>query len=105
LALRFGLRVRPVPTGNLRVVDGVYALGAGRTYNPLEAVLVGVAALGDWRQDVATALGVDAQWVSGFLDGFAQESESSTDAEYVQGYLTAEQLRIAHYRRDLPARR
>ena len=105
LAVRFGLRVRPVPTGNLRVVDGVYTLGAGRTYHPLEAVLVGVAASGDWRQDVATALGVDAPWVNGFLDGFAQESESSADGEYLQGYLTAEQLRTARYRKDLPDRR
>src|SRR5205823_3344087 len=104
LALRLGLHIRPVPTGNLRVVDGVYALGAGRTYHPLEAVLVDVAASGDWRQDVATALGVDAQWVSGFLDGFAQEPESSIGGEYAQGYLTAEQVRTARYRRDLPDR-
>jgi hypothetical protein len=104
LALRFGLRVSPVPTGNLRVVAGVYWLGAGKTYHPLEAALVDVAASGDWRKDVATALGVDARWVSGFLDGFAQEPESSTDGEYTQGYLTAMQLRIARYRRDLPDR-
>jgi hypothetical protein len=104
LALRFGLRVSPVPTGNLRVVGGVYWLGDGKTYHPLETLLVDMAASGDWQQDVATALGVDAQWVSGFLDGFAQQPESSTDAEYVQGYLTAEQLRIARYRRDLPDR-
>jgi hypothetical protein len=105
LALRLGLHIRPVPTGNLRVMDGVYALGAGKTYHPLEVVLVDVAASGDWRKDVATVLGVDAQWVGGFLDGFAQEPESSTDAEYVQGCLTAEQLRIARYHRDLPDRR
>jgi hypothetical protein len=104
LALRFGLRVSPVPTGNLRVVDSVYALGAGKTYHPLEAGLVDVAASGDWLKDVATTLRVDAQWVSGFLDGFAQGQESSTDAEYVQGFLTAEQLRTARYRRDLPDR-
>jgi hypothetical protein len=94
-----------VPAGNLRVVDGVYWLGDGKTYHPLETVLVDVAASGDWRQDVASALGVDAQWVSGFLDGFAQEPESSTDGEYLQGYLTAEQLRTARYHRDLPDRR
>jgi hypothetical protein len=105
LALRLGLHIRPVPTGNLAVVDGVYALGAGKTYHPLEVVLVGVAASGDWRRDVATALGVDAQWVSGFLDGFAQEPESSTDAEYIQGFLAAEQLRTARYHRELPHRR
>ena len=77
LALRLGLSVSPVPTGNLRIVNGVYMLGAGTSYNPLEATLAGMAATGDWRQDVATALGVDAQWITGFLDGFAQEPESS----------------------------
>ncbi len=105
LAVRFGLRVSPVPTGNLRVVDGLYTFAAGTMYHPLEATLAGTAASGDWRQDVATALGVDAQWVSGFLDGFAQEPESSTDAEYIQGFLAAEQLRTARYHRDLPHRR
>jgi hypothetical protein len=65
---------------------------------------VGVAASGNWRQDVATALGVDARWVNGFLDGFAQGPESSADGEYVQGFLTAEQLRTARYQRDLPDR-
>jgi hypothetical protein len=105
LAVRFGLHVSPVPTGNLRVVDSMYTFAAGTTYHPLEATLVGTPASGDWKQDVAAALGVDAQWVSGFLDGFAQEPESSTGGEYVQGYLTAEQLRIARYQRDLPDRR
>ena len=104
LAVRFGMRVSPVPTGNLRVVNGVYWLGDGKTYHPLEAALVDVAASGDWRQDVATALGVEAPWINGFLDGFAQEPESSTDGEYLQGYLTAEQLRTARYHRDLPDR-
>jgi hypothetical protein len=105
LAVRFGLHVSPVLTGNLRLVEGVYTFGVGKTYHPLEATLAGAAASGDWKQDVATVLGVDAQWVSGFLDGFAQEPESSTDGEYLQGYLTAEQLRSARYRRDLPDRR
>jgi hypothetical protein len=105
LALRLGLRVSPVPTGNLRVVDGVYILGAGKKYHPLEATLAGTASSGDWRQDVATVLGIDAQWVCGFLDGFAQGPESSTDAEYVQGFLAAEQLRTARYREDLPDQR
>jgi hypothetical protein len=104
LALRLGLRVSPVPTGNLRVVDGVYRLGDGKIYHPLETVLVDVAASGDWRQDVATTLGVEAPWINGFLDGFAQKPESSTDAQYTQGQLTAEQMRIARYRRDLPDR-
>ena len=53
---------------------------------------------------MATVLGVDAKWVSGFLDGFAQEPESSTDAEYVQGFLTAEELRVTRYCKDLPDR-
>ncbi len=87
LALRLGLRVSAVPTGNLRIVNSVYMLGAGASYNPLEATLAGMAASGDWREDVATTLGVNAQWVSGFLDGFAQGPESSTDGEYIQGYL------------------
>ena len=104
LAVRFGLHVSPVPTGNLRVVEGVYAFGGGKRYHPLEASLVGTPAADDWRQDVGAVLGVDAQWVSGFLDGFAQAPESSTDAGYVQGFLTAEQLRTARYRRDLPDR-
>jgi hypothetical protein len=102
LAVRFGLRVSPVPTGNLRVVDGGYGFGAGEVYHPLEATLVGTAASGDWQRDVATVLGVEAQWVSGFLDGFAQGPESTTDGQYVQGYLTAEQLRVTRYRGDLP---
>jgi hypothetical protein len=105
LALRLGLDVSPLPTANLRLMEGEYLLGDGDSYHPLETVLVGVVASGDWQKDVATTLGVDAQWVGGFMDGFAQGAESSTDAEYVQGYLTAEQLRTARYRRDLPDRR
>ena len=102
LALRFGLHVSSEPTGNLRVVEGLYLFGDGKTYHPLEAILVGTSASGAWRQEVATVLGVDAEWISGFLDGFAQEPESSADGEYVQGYLTAEQLRTTRYQRDLP---
>jgi hypothetical protein len=105
LAVRFGFRVSPVPTGNLRVEGGVYTFGAEKRYHPLEATLVGTSASGDWRQDVATALGVEAPWISGFLDGFAQQPESSTDAEYVQGLLAAEELRTTRYSRDLPDRR
>ena len=102
LAVRFGLRVSPVPTGNLRVVEGGYGFGGGQLYHPLEATLVGTPASGDWKVDAATTLGVEAQWVDGFLDGFAQRLESSKGAEYTQGYLTAEQLRVTRYRRDLP---
>jgi hypothetical protein len=104
LALRFGLDVSAAPTENLLLADGAYRLGRGKTYHPLEAALVGVVATGDWRKDVATTLGVEAQWVSGFLDGFAQAPESMSHPEYVQGYLTAEEIRIARYRRNLPDR-
>jgi hypothetical protein len=104
LAVRFGLRVSPVPTGNLRVEGGVYWLGRGKSYHPLETVLVDVAASGDWRQDVATTLGVEAPWIDGFLDGFDQRPESSTGAEYLQGFLSAEELRTTRYRKDLPDR-
>jgi hypothetical protein len=93
-----------MPTENLLLAEGAYRLGVGKTYHPLEAVLVGVAASGNWRKDVATTLGVEVSWVNGFLDGFGQRPESSTEPEYVQGYLTAEELRIARYRRDLPDR-
>jgi hypothetical protein len=105
LAVRFGLHVSPVPTGNVRMVDGVYWLGDGKTYHPLETVLVDAPASGDWLKDVATTLGVETQWVTGFLDGFAQGPESSTDAEYVQGFLAAEHLRAARYHDEMPDRR
>jgi hypothetical protein len=104
LALRLGLDVSAAPTENLLLAGGAYRLGVKKTYHPLETVLVGVAASDNWRKDVATTLGVEATWVSGFLDGFAQRPESSTDAEYVQGYLSAEELRIARYRKYLPDR-
>ena len=104
LALRLGLDVSAKPTGNLRMESGVYLLGAGKTYHPLESVLVSTTGSGDWRADGATVLGVDQDWISGFLDGFAQQPESSTGAEYIQGYLVAEQLRMSRYRRELPDR-
>ena len=104
LALRLGMRVSPVPTGNLRVEGGVYYLGRGEGYHPLEPALVDVAASGNWRQDVATTLGVEAPWIDGFLDGFDQRPESSTGAEYLQGFLSAEELRTTRYRKDLPDR-
>jgi hypothetical protein len=105
LAVRFGLHVSPVPTGNLRVVEGLYTFGVGKTYHPLEATLVGTPAASNWQQDVVAVLGADTGWVRGFLAGFAQEPESSMDAEYVQGYLAAEELRAKRYRKDLPDRR
>lgn len=104
LALRLGKDVSPVPTGNLRVEDGLYFLGRGPNYFPLETVLVGVTATGDWRMDVATVLGVDQAWIAGFLSGFAQQPESSADPEFIQGFLSAEELRATRYRRHLPDR-
>lgn len=99
-ALRLGLRISPMPTGNLKVDDDMYFLGGGNSYHPLEAALVGTARSGDWRADVATLLGVDSGWVDGFLHGFAQGPEVSTDPEYLQGYLTAEQLRTTRFRQQ-----
>jgi hypothetical protein len=53
-------------TANLRLVEGAYRLGEGKTYHPLVTVLVGLAASDDWLKDVATTLGVDEPWVRGF---------------------------------------
>lgn len=102
LGLRFGMSVSAVPTGNLRLVEGTYGFARGQTYHPLEAALVSATATGDWLADAATFLGVSQEWVNGFLAGFAQEPEKSTDAEYVQGFLAAEELRVQKYRRELP---
>lgn len=107
LAVRFGMRVSPVPTGNLRIESGTYSFGSvspGSRYHPLEAALVSATKSGDWRADVATDLGVDQEWIQGFLDGFAQKRETSTGGEYFQGYLTAELLRTTRFRHDLPDR-
>src|SRR5689334_15684121 len=104
LAVRFGMRVSPVPTGNLRLVDGLYAFGAEKIYHPLEATLVETTSSGDWQQDVANVVGVDAPWIAGFLHGFAQEPESSTNQGYLQGFLAAEELRVTRYQRYLPDR-
>ena len=52
----------------------------------------------------ASLAALKKQYLPGFLDGFTQEPESSTDGEYTQGYLTAEQLRTARYPKDLPDR-
>jgi hypothetical protein len=98
LCFRFMLRVSTTSTGCLQVKDGCYLLIEGaRTYHPLEAVLVGEdAPTGDWKADVRTRLGVDAVWLDGFIDGFAQVAEQSTDKEYIQGFLAAEDLRERH---------
>jgi hypothetical protein len=81
-----------------------YLLGAGKTYHPLEAVLHAATGSGDWQTDAATVLGVDQEWIDGFTDGFCQEPETSTGGEYVQGYLSAEELRMTRYRKELPDR-
>ena len=104
LAFRFRFRISDTPTGNLRVIEGVYCFADSKSYHPLEATLISVTASGDWLSDVATALGVDPAWVRGFLDGFAQEREVSREGEYVQGYLVAEELRMMRYRTELPDR-
>jgi hypothetical protein len=82
--------------GNLTISEhGSYCLTDEATsYHPLEAALFGEAAKsGDWKTDVATLLGVEALWVEGFIDGFVEAGESSTNHDYVQGYLAAEELR------------
>jgi hypothetical protein len=96
LALRFGLAVSTRLTGCLDTVDGVYGFAAGaKTYHPLESVLICEEARADgWQADVAAKLGVSAAWVEGFLDGFAQATERSSDQDYFQGFLAAEELRI-----------
>ena len=105
LALRFGMQVSPTPPETLAVRNGQYWLDAAKTYyHPLEPCLIGCDATGDWRQDVANFLGVNAQWIDGFCDGFEQQPERSTDGEYTQGWLTAEELRLTRYRKHLPDR-
>ena len=107
LGLRFGLTICSVPCGNLRVEEGTYSFGSvssGARYHPLEAALVSASATGDWRQNVATVLGVDQNWIQGFLDGFDQQTEKATDPQYIQGYLAAEELRVTRFRRELPDR-
>lgn len=107
LGLKFGMNISPTPTGNLRLVSGTYSFGTtspGSMYHPLEAALISGSATGDWRTDVAAILGVNQEWITGFIDGFAQESESSADADYIQGFLTAEELRVTRYRRHVPDR-
>ena len=105
LGMRFGFQISPTPTGNMRVVEGVYCFASLGRYHPLEAALVGVTASGDWIVDVATAVGVDPAWVMGFLDGFLQAGETSRGCDYVQGYRVAEELRVLRYREELPDRR
>jgi hypothetical protein len=35
LALRFGFQISPTPTGNLRVIEGVYCFADSKCYRPL----------------------------------------------------------------------
>ncbi len=97
LAFRFGLRASARVTGNLRKSDeGFYYVPVGEvtTYHPLEAALHCQDVLtGDWKADVASRLRVSAEWVEGFIAGFAQAGEESTNQDYIQGYLTAVELR------------
>ncbi len=97
LCCKFGLRGSSTVTGNLKTHgDGFYyvAVDEATHYHPLEAALhCEDVRTGDWKADVATRLGVSAAWVEGFLAGFAQTGEHSTDQDYIQGYLAAEELR------------
>lgn len=97
LCFRFGLRASASVTGDLRRSDeGFYYIQVeeARAYHPLEAALhCEDARSGSWKADVATRLGVSAAWIEGFIAGFAQAGEASTNHDYIQGYLTAEQLR------------
>jgi hypothetical protein len=97
LCSRFGLRASATVTDDLRKSDdGFYFIPVEEVtaYHPLEAALhCEDVRSGDWNEDVATRLGVSAQWIEGFIAGFAQAGEASADQDYRQGYLTAEELR------------
>jgi hypothetical protein len=83
----------------------VYLLGDGPASHPLETILVGVAATGNWLEDVQITLGVSEEWIDGFLAGFAHGPDGGVNADYSQGFLAAELLRTTHFRRQLPDRR
>jgi|SRR5579884_2080538 len=97
LMFRFGLRASTTITGNLITSEDrcyLVAVAEASSYHPLEAALHCQDIIsGDWKADVATRLGVSAAWIEGFIDGFGRASEASPDPEYVQGFLTAEELR------------
>lgn len=103
LALRLGLKVLAGPADCLVIREGVYSFAhEAREYSPLEAMLVGVEVRqGNWRNDAADALDVTADWIEGFLDGFAQVGERSWGQDYIQGFLTAEELLARCFRRLL----
>lgn len=94
LALRLGLKESPVITNCLVVGDGLYLLSpAARSYHPLETVLVGEPVRATtWLEDALARLDVTTEWVTGFVDGFAQAGERSDGQDYVQGYLAAVDL-------------
>jgi hypothetical protein len=89
------LRASTTPTDSLETTHGCYGFHKeATTYHPLESVLVGEdVRSGDWKADVATTLGMSAEWVEGFMAGFALAGEASAGQDYRQGYLTAEELR------------
>lgn len=98
-ACHFALRMMMKPstriTGCLNSENGCYLFADGATlYHPLEAVLYNEDVMtSDWKADVATVLHVDAAWVEGFMDGFAQTGERSNDQDYIQGFLVGEIIR------------
>jgi hypothetical protein len=97
------LKAIPKISGGLIVTDeNSYYFLADETklYHPLETILAGEKTqTGDWMADTATRLGVNSAWMKGFIDGFAQAVEHSTNQDYVQGYLAAEDLRSRHLHR------
>lgn len=101
LCLRFGLEPSLKPAGCLEVTDGLYALRKdARRYHPLETLLIGEKVCsGEWTEDAAMRLDVSGDWVEGFIDAFALASEQPRGQEYLQGYLTAEELRARCFRR------
>lgn len=101
LALKLLLRVSDQPTGNLRTDGGVYGFGSGPSFHALEAALVGTAVTGDWRADVASVLGVSPAWVQGFIDGFANTAETSTETDYMDGYSYGGGLRTRRFEKWL----
>lgn len=96
LCFKFLLRASISLTGNLKKSgEGFFYIPMDevKTYHPLEAALHCEPVLtGDWKADVATKLGVSHAWIDGFIDGFARADEKSSDQDYLQGYLTAEEL-------------
>lgn len=96
LCFRFGLRVSARITGNLtKHGDGFYFVPVEEVTacHPLEAALHCEDVLsGDWREDVVARLNVSGEWIAGFIAGFAQVGETSTQPDYVQGYLAAGEL-------------